>query len=103
MNLNDYQADALGTCLPASYNLNYLCANLAAEGGEVAGVYAKYVRDGGAFPTDKFVKEIGDVLWQAAVLAHYLGFDLSEIAQANLDKLASRKARNVLTGAGDDR
>lgn len=103
MNLNEYQAEALGTCLPQSYNLDYLTLNLAAEGGEVAGVYAKYLRDGGEFPQDKMVKELGDVLWQAAVLAHRLGMDLSDVAQINLDKLADRKARSVLNGAGDDR
>lgn len=103
MNLNDYQAEALSTCLPSSYNLQYLTLNLAAEAGEVAGVYAKYIRDGGAAPHDKMVKELGDVLWQAAVLAHRLGMDLSDVAQINLDKLADRKARNTLSGAGDDR
>lgn len=103
MNLNDYQADALSTCLPSSYNYQYLCLNLASEGGEVAGVYAKYVRDGGEFPHDKMVKELGDVLWQAAVLAHKLGMDLSEVAEINLAKLADRKARSALQGAGDDR
>jgi NTP pyrophosphatase (non-canonical NTP hydrolase) len=103
MNLNDYQADALSTCFPSAYNLNYLTLNLTAEAGEVAGAYAKYVRDGTDFPHDQLVKELGDVLWQTAVLAHKLGMDLSEVAEINLRKLADRKARNVLSGAGDDR
>lgn len=103
MNLNDYQAEALSTCLPSSYNYEYLTLNLGAEAGEVQGVYAKYVRDGGEFPQEKMVKELGDVLWQAAVLAHRLGMCLSEVAEINLAKLADRKARNALKGAGDDR
>jgi len=35
--------------------------------------------------------------------AQELGFTLGEIAQENLDKLASRKARGVLGGSGDNR
>jgi NTP pyrophosphatase (non-canonical NTP hydrolase) len=47
--------------------------------------------------------ELGDVLWYVAQLASELGFSLDEIAQANLDKLASRAARNVIAGSGDHR
>lgn len=37
------------------------------------------------------------------MLCHQLGLDLAVVAQANLDKLASRKARGTLGGSGDDR
>jgi NTP pyrophosphatase (non-canonical NTP hydrolase) len=47
--------------------------------------------------------ELGDVLWYVAQLASELGLDLEGVAQANLDKLASRAARNVIAGSGDDR
>jgi NTP pyrophosphatase (non-canonical NTP hydrolase) len=47
--------------------------------------------------------ELGDVLWYVAQLASELGLDLDRVAQANLDKLASRAARNVIAGSGDDR
>ncbi len=43
------------------------------------------------------------MLWYLAVFAHELGFPLEKIAQQNLDKLSSRKARGVLGGAGDNR
>ncbi len=36
-------------------------------------------------------------------LASELELDLEDVARANLDKLASRAARNVIAGSGDDR
>ena len=47
--------------------------------------------------------ELGDVLWYVAQLATELELELDQIAQANLDKLASRAARNVIAGSGDQR
>ena len=47
--------------------------------------------------------ELGDVLWYVASAARELGYDLADIAQANLDKLADRAARGTLQGSGDNR
>ena len=47
--------------------------------------------------------ELGDVLWQLSGLCSVLGFTLEDIAQGNLDKLASRKERGVIVGNGDNR
>ena len=75
----------------------------------LGGIVAQGVIAGGTvqiyMPTEQMVMvgEIGDVLWYAAMLARELDLDLGEIGQANLDKLASRKERGVLTGSGDDR
>lgn len=75
------------------------------EAGEVAGVFKRMLR--GDYNHDvtatKLHKELGDVLWYLGQIAYDNGWKLSEIAQSNLDKLESRKARNVLTGSGDDR
>ena len=46
--------------------------------------------------------ELGDVLWYAAQLATEAGLDLEAIAEANLEKLASRQRRSVLQGSGDN-
>lgn len=48
-------------------------------------------------------KEIGDVLWYCATMAHNIGFTLQEIAQMNIDRLASRQQRGKLGGSGDNR
>ena len=48
-------------------------------------------------------KELGDVLWYCANLAHELGTTLEDVAQGNLDKLFSRKERGTLQGSGDNR
>ena len=47
--------------------------------------------------------ELGDVLWYVAQLATELDLDLADVAAANLEKLASRAARNVIAGSGDQR
>ena len=47
--------------------------------------------------------ELGDVLWYVSQLATELNLSLDEIAEANLAKLASRVARDVIAGSGDRR
>ena len=43
------------------------------------------------------------MLWYVAQLATEAGLDLEELAEANLEKLASRQRRSVLHGSGDTR
>ena len=43
------------------------------------------------------------MLWYVAQLASELGYELEEVATANLDKLASRAARGRIGGSGDHR
>jgi NTP pyrophosphatase (non-canonical NTP hydrolase) len=47
--------------------------------------------------------EDADVAWYVANVADDLGRSLSSVLQGNLDKLADRKARGVLSGSGDNR
>ena len=78
---------------------------LLAESGEVAGIFQKLLR--GDFDADvaatKLHKELGDVLWHVAAIAHDNGWHLDDIANANIEKLTSRQMRNVIAGSGDDR
>lgn len=52
---------------------------------------------------DAILKELGDTLWYAAAVASELDASLNDVAQGNLDKLRSRRDRNVLHGSGDER
>lgn len=85
----------------------YPAFGLSEEAGEVAGKFAKAVRDNqGVLDGERRLqieKELGDVLWFVAELCTVLNIDMGSIAQINLDKLASRKARGVIHGSGDDR
>ena len=91
----------------AGSNPIYPTLGLCGEAGEVADKVKKVIRDqGGSFSPEVIEAlklELGDVLWYVAQLATELGLDLEVIAQANLDKLSSRAARNVIAGDGDNR
>ena len=50
---------------------------------------------------DAIKLELGDVLWYVAQLATELGYDLEEVAAANLEKLSSRASRGRISGSGD--
>lgn len=104
MNFEDYEFKARLTRLTSS-DYTYTILNLGAEAGEVLSLEAKMRRDGGNVNQymESMKKELGDVLWHITLIAHDNGFTLEEVAQANIDKLTSRRARNVIHGSGDDR
>jgi len=77
------------------------------EAGEVIEKWKKIVayKEGKISEEDlaELAKELGDVVWYIAVLAHSLGLSFDEIMQRNVEKLADRKRRGVIKGAGDNR
>ena len=75
---------------------------LVGEAGEVAEKVKKQVRDG-VFNRHEVAKELGDVLWYLANISNDIGYSLKEIANMNVDKLRSRKERDVIKGSGDNR
>lgn len=85
----------------------YPALGLAEEAGEVAGKFAKAIRDSAGKVDEErktaIVKELGDVMWFVAELATCLDVDLDLVAEMNLQKLASRQARGKINGDGDDR
>lgn len=87
-------------------SLVYPVLGLNGEAGEVAEKLKKIIRDRDGEVGDErasLIKELGDVLWYVAACCHELDVSMAEVAQANLDKLASRRTRGVLHGSGDDR
>lgn len=102
--MDNYQKQAMAF-RTATADEAYALLNLAAEAGEVLGKVAKHLRDGGDEETlrQDIKKELGDVMWMVAAVATDFGFTLSEICTHNLEKLNSRKERNVITGSGDNR
>lgn len=120
LQLNDYQKIAhetadypegkiIDTKEGVEHFVNYIypALALAEEAGEVAGKYAKAVRDNAGVIDEErkreIIKELGDVLWFVSELCTSLDVSLAEVAQKNLDKLASRKERGVIHGSGDNR
>lgn len=109
MTPNDYQRKALETAIYPNLGSNFLypTLGLVGEAGEVAEKVKKIIRDGDGILTDlerdKIAKELSDVCWYVAVLAYELDYTLEEILRINLDKLASRAERGVISGSGDDR
>ena len=110
MELNEYQNKAFETAIyPVQYSILYPTLGLCGESGEIAEKIKKLIRDENGIDSMSLetrgllMREIGDVLWYVANLALDLGFSLDQIATANLEKLASRKERGVLSGSGDTR
>jgi NTP pyrophosphatase (non-canonical NTP hydrolase) len=104
MNLNEYQKQALYFRLPTADSL-YALLNLCSEVGELQGLIAKTIRDGvdkDTYPT-LLKKELGDILWCLSAVCLDNGLLLDDVAQANLEKLASRKEAGTLSGSGDTR
>lgn len=66
-------------------------------------MWVKAVRDNGAINLDEFQSRLDKIRVYLIVLADQHNLTLSDIMQANVDKLADRKARGVLSGSGGDR
>lgn len=118
MTLNEYQSLAMTTCTESSDNDTYALFGLMAEVGELADKVAKGRRKQIVSIVDNVIqpraggdshkklidkdfehgvkKELGDVLWFCAHLAHRFGWSLEDVAQMNLAKLAKRKAEGTI-------
>jgi NTP pyrophosphatase (non-canonical NTP hydrolase) len=111
MTFDEYQNEALTTAHASGVDplmqTTVWAMGVAGESGEVIEKWKKIVayKDGKVSKEDlaELSKELGDVVWYIAILAHDLGLSFEDIMQLNLKKLADRKTRNVITGQGDNR
>lgn len=109
MRFSDYQHLSQKTAIYPNKgnNLPYVVIGLAGETGEVAEKVKKVLRDKDGKIDEKTREEIkgeiGDVLWYLAQVASECGISLEDAAVSNLEKLRSRKERNVIQGSGDNR
>ena len=92
MRFDEYQVLARRTQnheLSNDERLNHALRGLAAEAGEVNGIYQKVLQ---GHPADerKVVKEMGDVLWFLSELADCLCVHLGSVAEGNIAKLLKR-------------
>lgn len=91
--LDAYQRQALRTVNPAQTyadNLANFALGLAGEAGETAELIKKHLYHRAPLDKEKVRKELGDVLWYVATLAHAAGLTLSDVALGNVDKLRTR-------------
>jgi NTP pyrophosphatase (non-canonical NTP hydrolase) len=110
MTFDEYQKKALTTSIiydDPQMDKTIWVLGITGEAGEVAEKWKKIVayREGVVTDEDKveLSKELGDVLWYMSVFADRLGLSFDDIANQNIEKLASRQARGTIKGAGDNR
>ena len=121
MELNVYQKKAMETCMPTCNNASYMLLNMVGEVGEFSSKIAKGIRKGKMMITEnglyldskQFTKEsldemeeslmaeCGDICWQLSGLCTIMGWDLEDVAEYNLKKLAERKKNGTIAGNGD--
>ena len=88
MDITEYQQRAGETDILTGDDHIMPLLGLAGEVGQLIAEYKKRQRDKVGYRAfrDEVHEELGDILWYAAALARYNGFDLDEIAGENLDK-----------------
>ena len=121
MELNVYQKRAMETCMPTCENISYMLLNLVGEVGEFSSKIAKGIRKGEMTIkesdlrldfrqfteeslerlNESLMAECGDIMWQLSGLCTVMGWNLEDVAEYNLKKLAERKKNGTIAGNGD--
>lgn len=102
MNFDEYQLKAKEfIAYDESQPFSYLLPALAEEVGELQGIYAKNFRKHGTHRLGAvqslYVKsELGDILWNLALIARAEGWSLTSVAEDNIDKLEKRKEQGTI-------
>lgn len=90
---HEYQKKKMAISEVGMIELMYAGLGLSGEAGEVADEIKKLYRDGKGFTKkrrDNLFEELGDVLWYVAACCNELGFDMEDVALANIEKLKER-------------
>jgi len=93
MDFNAYQILAqrtANTSLSDRERLAIAGLGLSGEAGEVNEIIKKHLGHGHGLDLEKIKKELGDVLWYVAEIAFLCNIPLQEVAETNIEKLASR-------------
>lgn len=93
MDFNEYQNLAQRTSnkkLSKGEHVINGALGMCGESGEVSDLVKKAYMQGHKIDREKICEEIGDVLWYCAEMSAWMGIDLGEIAQMNIDKLIER-------------
>lgn len=92
MTSEEYQEAVMRTCGAVLDTDRFLMAGLgiAGEAGEIADLVKK-VRYHDHKPNgEKFVEELGDLLWYTVVMCEALGVTLEDVMKYNIEKLQKR-------------
>lgn len=109
LGLDEYQEKCALTAIYSKnqkgHEIEYCTLGLVGEAGEIANKVKKVLR--GDYTIEEICEDLGkeifDVVWYCSMLATELGLSMDDLAHQNLAKLASRKARGVISGDGDNR
>lgn len=89
-----------GKPLDFKRGLSLVGLGLTGEAGEVADLIKKILHHNKLLDGEtekKLIIELGDILWYVTFLAHHLGYELDEIAEANIKKLQKRFPSGAFT------
>ncbi len=102
MTFSDYQRAAARTSRaePHRERLLVQALGLNGEAGEVAELIKKWAWHGKELDPELLAKEIGDCLWYLADLASACCLNLDDIAQQNVEKLATRYPNGFTADGG---
>lgn len=79
------------------------CLGLAGESGELLDLFKKWIFHRKPLEEEHAKKELGDVMWYVAEIAHSMGWDLDEVMQMNVDKLKARYPQGFSTELSNHR
>ena len=106
MTINEYQRLAMTTLNPDLSPRDVLIngvMGLCGESGEVIDIVKKHLAQGHELDREKIIKELGDVAWYIAEIAHVLEVPLEDVLQKNIDKLKARYPEGFSTEASKKR